>query len=161
MKKALFILLLSVFCFSFISFAQTIETEISDLSEGADIILTGKVINQESDWNTRKSAIFTRVTIQVEEFIKGNNSENIITVIHPGGEIGDIGELYTHTPSFESNENILLFAKKNYGTRDYIVYEGEIGKITLYDDKDGNLVTSQRKKLSTLRDEIKSLISVK
>ena len=37
--------------------SQSIQSEIKNLSEGADIILIGKVVDQKSQWNSDKSKI--------------------------------------------------------------------------------------------------------
>jgi hypothetical protein len=159
MKAAILLLSLFTLSLSLTISAQTLQSEISDLSKGADVIIKGKVINQKSEWTTRKSAIYTRVTIHVDEYIKGNSLQNTITIIHPGGEIGDIGELYTHVPAFSDGENVLLFAMKNNSNPDYFVYEGETGKITLYTNDHGEMITSQRKKYSSIKDEIKKSLT--
>jgi hypothetical protein len=155
MRYAAFIVLITLLFTPFITTAQTIHTEISDLSRGADVILTGKVIQKKSEWTTEGSSIYTRVTVQVDEIIKGNTSQQTVTIIHPGGEVDDIGELYTHIPTFSDDENVLLFARKHSNNTDYLVFEGEAGKITLYEDDHGELRTSQRKKVTALKEEIK------
>jgi hypothetical protein len=157
--KSVILLLVLIFSISNIISAQTIQSEISDLAKGADVILTGTVINKKSDWNTRKSAIYTRVTIQVDEYLKGNISQNTITVIHPGGEVDDTGELYTHIPTFSSDENVLLFANKSSNNTDYYVHEGEMGKVTLYMNDHGEQVTAQKRNVSVLKAEIKKSLS--
>jgi hypothetical protein len=160
MKAAMLLPVLILLFLPITTSAQTIQSEISVLSKGADVIVKGKVIEQKSEWTTRKSAIYTKVTIHVDEYIKGNSTRNTIDVIHPGGEIGSIGELYTHVPSFTDGENVLLFASKTTNNNDYHVYEGETGKITLYTDDHGELVTSQRKKYSSLKNEIRKSLSI-
>jgi hypothetical protein len=161
MRYAAFILLLTFLFTPYFTTAQTIQSEISDLSNGADVIFTGKVTQKKSEWTAEKSSIYTRVTIQVDEVIKGNTSPKTVTIIHPGGEVDDVGELYTHVPTFTSEENVLLFAKKHSNNTDFIVFQGESGKFTLYEDDHGELRTSQRKKVSVLKEEIKKSLSAK
>jgi hypothetical protein len=161
MKAALLLMVIAVLCTTFKVSAQTIQTDIPTLSKGADVIVTGKVTNQKSDWNPGKTSIYTRVTLQVDDVLKGNGAQSTITVVHPGGEIDGVGELYTHIPKFNTNEEVLLFAKKKDNSSDYIVYEGELGKMTLYKDNTGELVTAQRTKVASLKDEIKKILSAK
>ena len=41
------------------------------LSKGADVIITGKVTQQSSSWNDDNTRIYTKATIEVEEYLKG------------------------------------------------------------------------------------------
>ena len=43
----------------------------------------------------------------MNESLKGTVRENSVDVTYPGGEVGGIGELYTHMPVFDNNESVL------------------------------------------------------
>ena len=151
------ILLLSGFKISTLS--QTKPTDIKNLSVEADVILTGKVTKQNSSWNKDKTRIFTDVTLEVEEYLKGNNNNKTLVVTTPGGEVGEVGELYTHMPRFSKDEEVLLFVKKDKQETNYKVLNGEDGKMTLYTDKKtGEKITSSNKKISKLKNEIKNYV---
>lgn len=151
------ILLLSGFKIS--SLSQTIQSDIQSLSKGADVILTGKVTKQNSSWNKDKTRIYTDVSVEVDEYLKGNSSNKTIVVTTPGGEVGEVGEIYSHMPKFKNEEEVLLFVKKDKIAMNYIVVNGEEGKIALYTDKKtGEKVTTSNKKVSTLKNEIKNHI---
>ena len=148
--------------FYFNSLAQLSSSEIKILSEKADVILTGKVANQTSSWNENKTRIYTHATIQVEDYIKGNNGGNSVTVTYPGGEVGDIGEMYSHMPKFENDEEVLLFLKKDSKYTSFKVVNGEDGKISVTTDpKTGEKVTDSKRHLSSLTSQIKSIIDTK
>ena len=121
--KTYIISLLLFFCgFQLSSFAQFSQKELAAikvLSKGADVIVTGKVAKQKSSWNKDKTRIYTQATLQVDEYLKGN-SGNSVVVTYPGGEVGDVGELYTHMPRFTNDENVLVFLKKDQKDNDYI-----------------------------------------
>ena len=141
------------------SLSQTIQSDIQSLSKGADVILTGKVTKQNSSWNKDKSRIYTDVTLEVEEYLKGNNGNKTLVVTTPGGEVGEVGELYTHMPRFSKDEEVLLFVKKDTKDMNYKVLNGEDGKMTLYTDKKtGEKITSSNKKISKLKNEIKKYV---
>lgn len=143
-------------------FAQQIASEIGVLSKGADVILTGKVIQQTSSWNEDKTRIYTDVTVSVDEFIKGNSSENTLIITHPGGEVGEVGELYTHFPKFKDNEEVLLFVKRNLNKNRYEVFKGEYGKISLINDiKTGEKMTTQNIRVSELKEQIEKSIGIR
>jgi hypothetical protein len=143
-------------------YSQSLKSEIKNLSEGADMIVTGKVIDQKSQWNTEKSRIYTNVTIQVEQFLKGSNNQNRIVITHLGGEVGDVGETYSHVPTFKDDEEILVFVKKSAKDESLSVFEGEEGKLTLYEDRTtGEKITSKNVKASEMKKEIKNYVEMK
>lgn len=151
-------LIILVFCLS--SFAQNESLVIKNLSEGADLILTGKVIQKESSWNPSKTRIYTKATLQVDEFLKGNNNTNEVEVTYPGGEVGDVGELYTHMPKFDNNEEVLVFLESDEKMSEYRVLNGEEGKITVLEDPATNeKVTSSNLLIKDLKLQIESYLS--
>ena len=153
--KILLLVLLLLSGFHFSSFAQFSSPEIRNLTSGADIILTGKVTQQTSSWNENKTRIYTKATIQVNEYIKGNNTGGTVTVNYPGGEIGEIGEMYSHMPRFGDNEEVLVFLKKSENNTDYKVLNGEEGKITLLSDETTGLkTTNSNVPLNSLKQQI-------
>ena len=146
----------------FSSLAQDRSLEIKKLSKGADVILTGKVTKQNSSWNENKTRIFTKATLQVDEYLKGNNSGNSIEVTYPGGEVGDVGELYTHMPRFTNDEEVLVFLKKDQKSKEFKVFDGEDGKITVIKDaKTGEKFTGSNVKINSLKREIKNYLNEK
>jgi hypothetical protein len=139
---------------------QTNQSEIKQLSELSDVIITGKVTGQNASWNENKTRIYTQATIQVEEYLKGSNGGSTIVVSYPGGEVDDVGELYSHMPKFENNEEVLVFLKKDKTGSSYKVVSGEDGKISLINDPaTGQKVTTSNIKVNTLKTQIKSYIS--
>ena len=150
-------LVLGLYC---LSFTQSNLDEIKVLSAGADAILVGKVTNQHSKLNTDKTKIYTDVTIAVEDYLKGNVSEKSVIVSHLGGEVGDVGELYSHLPKFKNDEEVLVFLKKDEKNKDYKVLNGEEGKITLQRDAiTGEKITGSNIPLSSLKSQIKNNLS--
>ena len=141
------------------SFAQLTSSDVESMSKNADIIITGKVVEQNSNWNESKTRIYTQATIQVDEYLKGGNTGNSIVVSYPGGEVGDVGELYSHMPRFEDNEEVLVFLKKDDKSTNYKVFNGEEGKINVITDpRTGEKVTSSNVSVNSLKAQIKSYI---
>jgi len=139
------------------SFAQPPSAKLREMAKSADEILTGKVIQNESFWNDRKTNIFTRSTLQVDDCIKGGGAKRNIEVVCPGGEVGDVGEIYSHLPTLKKNEEVLLFLKKDPAHSSYRIVNGEDGKIPMFtDDASGQRITGTRILLSTLKEEIKN-----
>ena len=151
--------LLAILIFVLPSFAQKESAVIKQLSGKADVILSGKVTQQESRWNTSKTRIYTRATIQVEEYLKGSTGENSVEVTYPGGEVDGVGEIYTHMPTFQNNEEVLVFLKKNNRKNEYKVVNGEQGKITIFkDEKSGEQLTPSNIPIKDLKSQIKGIL---
>jgi len=161
LKSFLLITIISM-GFFFAASAQDQSLEIKKLSKGADVILTGKVTKQNSSWNENKTRIFTKATLQVDEYLKGSNNKNSIEVTYPGGEVGEVGELYTHMPRFKNDEEVLVFLQKDEKNTGYKVFNGEDGKITLInDEKTGKKITSSKVRIDYLKSQIKSFVNEK
>jgi hypothetical protein len=158
-KRQLLYILIVVVGSYLTSFAQVTSTEVESMSNNADLIVTGKVTQQNSSWNSDNTKIYTEATIQVEEYLKGNNNGNSVVVKYLGGEVGDVGELYSHMPRFENEEEVLVFLKRDNNNADYKVFNGEDGKINvIVDPKTGEKVTSSNVPVSSLKAQIKSYI---
>jgi hypothetical protein len=129
------------------------------LSGDADLILTGKVTKQQSGWIQNKTRIVTYTTIKANDVIKGNPNQSDIVVVHPGGEIDGIGELYTHMPTFKDDEEVLLFLKKDDKSSDYNVLYGEEGKIALMNSPGGEKVTASQMPVNMLKLQIQKYLN--
>lgn len=140
--------------------SQQISADLKTLTKNSEVVLIGKVTKQESKWNENKSAIYTDVTIEVDEYLKGQRGEKSITVSHLGGEVGEVGELYTHIPTFQEQEEMLLFVKMNKNDGKYQVYNGDNGKIEIMENNNSKeKYTKLNKKIDDLRKEIKTYLA--
>lgn len=154
------IVILTFVGYQFNAIGQTSTSEIKYLSQGADVILAGKVIQQNSSWNKDNTRIYTRATIQVDEYLKGINNGSSIIVTYLGGEVGDVGEMYSHMPRFKDQEEVLVFLKKDEKSSEYKVFNGENGKISLINDpKTGEKVTTSNVQINSLKAQIKNHIN--
>ena len=141
-------------------FAQTELSAIKKLTNGADVILTGKVTNKTSTWNENKTRIFTTARLQVRDLLKGSNNRAPVEIVYPGGEVGDVGEIYTHMPTFAENEEVLVFLKKDLKKNKYVVLNGEEGKIpVLQDVKTEGQMTSSNQKIEAIKKQIRKFVN--
>jgi hypothetical protein len=132
---------------------------LENLSENADVILTGKVTEKESHWNDAKTRIYTRTTVRVDEYLKGSGSGNV-NIIYPGGEVGDVGEIYTHMPTFETNEEVLVFLRADNKSNQFKVLNGEEGKLTVIEDtKTNEKVTTSNVPIRRIKSQIQSFLN--
>ena len=128
------------------------------LTSEAEIIVVGKVGGVVSAWNHDRTRIESKVSVSVEQTIKGSVTGNSVTVVTPGGEIDGVGEWYSHTARFGQDENIVLFAKKDNGGR-YRVAGGEHGKISVAkDSRTGNKIIQHFGTLEEFTTQIKKTV---
>jgi len=159
LNRFLFLMLIIFGLFLF-SFAKEKPSKIEKLSKGADIILTGKVTQKISKWNENKTRIYTKATLKVDEFLKGNNNGSSVEVVYPGGEIDEVGEIYTHMPKFTDNEEVLVFLRKDKKQKAFKVLNGEEGKITVIrDSKTNEKMTRSNVHINALKSQIKSIVN--
>ena len=155
----LFFAIVIVISFYSTSFAQLTSSGVENMSKNADLILTGNVVEQNSSWNENNTRIYTQATIRVEEYLKGSNNSGLVIVSYLGGEVGDVGEIYSHMPRFENNEEVLVFLKKDDKSTNYKVFNGEEGKINVVTEpKTGEKVTTSNVQINMLKAQIKSYI---
>jgi hypothetical protein len=122
-------------------FAQQKKLALEQLTERADIVAVGTVSGLSSAWNAERTRITTEVTIQVDQTLKGTPG-GLLTLTIPGGEVGDAGELYSHVPRFQREEQVVVFAARDNSGR-YRIAGGEQGKIGITrEDRSGRLLVS-------------------
>jgi hypothetical protein len=93
--------------------AQTETNRIESLAQQADAIVVGKVTSVRSEWNADKTKIITKVSLDVDEYVKGQAAGKTLVITHMGGEVDGVGELYTNAPHFSAGEDVLVFVKKD------------------------------------------------
>jgi hypothetical protein len=140
-------------------FAQQRAVSADDLARRADAVVVGRVADMKSEWADGGTRIVTRVTLDVREHLKaGDAVGKTVTIWTLGGEIGEVGELYTHVPTFQPNENVVVFLQK-YGSQDYVVAAGTQGKYNIERDPvSGESVVAGKQTLEEFRVAVKRAI---
>ena len=126
--KRLFItaLILAVMM-SLATFAQE-NGRIAELTKKSDLIFVGRVQGIHSEWNKNKTRIYSRITLKIDQLVKGEAQGSDVSFLQLGGEIGTIGEVYSDIPRFKDNEGVLLFLEKTDTGVNYRVTGGMEGK---------------------------------
>jgi hypothetical protein len=113
--------------------ALVIKMDTPELTEKAKQIVIGHVVNMQSEWTQDRAKIFTYVTVQVEEYVKGTGNLEV-TVKIPGGSVGDITLRVSDIPEFTVGEKVLLFLTDEY--TDYCDLMGLFqGKYTIVENR--------------------------
>jgi hypothetical protein len=126
----------------------------TDLAGRAEIIAVGKVAAMESHWSEDGGSIVTRVTVNVGEYLKGGGGQALVLVT-PGGEVGGVGEYYSHAARFSRDEEVVVFAERSK-LGGFRVTGGDRGKLTITTDAGTGIrrVASQQ-----LLDDLKSAVT--
>jgi len=84
------------------------------LVDRAELIFTGQVIGQRSEWknNNGQRSIITLVTFAVQQIHKGH-AESTVTLQLLGGTIGDVTLEVADIPKFKTGERVVLFIEGN------------------------------------------------
>ena len=114
-----------------------------ELTDQSDVVAVGTVSAVQSEWNAEKTRIITRVNIRVREFLKGVEPDQSLVVVTPGGEVGDVGEIYSTTVRFNRDEEVVVFARKKSG-RDHEVSGGQQGRVPVRVDRVTGIKMVQR-----------------
>ena len=89
--------------------STVLALNLEQMTNRADTIFTGRVVNQRADWNADHTRIYTFITFEVEHYLKGGNSARKTTVRLLGGRVGPVIAHLPGTPKFIEGEEVLLF----------------------------------------------------
>jgi len=92
--------------------AQVKQMSAEELTMESTSILYGKCTNMESAWTGDGEMILTTVTVVPEYYLKGNLG-NEVTIIVPGGQVGDILYEVSEMPAFQKGEEVFAFIWKH------------------------------------------------
>jgi hypothetical protein len=111
--------------------AAMIRLSLPQLIQGAETIVLGTVTHQVSAWNATHTAIYTDVTMEVAEAMKGAVGPEVTFRI-AGGEVGDIGMRTSTHPTFRIEERVIVFLHSEGSTAQ--LFGLQQGKFTVSDD---------------------------
>jgi len=88
------------------------KISVEDLIKEADVIVIGDIKEVESRWGQGRTPINTYVTLSVENYIKGGEGQETLTIITQGGSKWGFTVWVEEAPDFTKNEKVLVFLKK-------------------------------------------------
>lgn len=107
------------------------EVTIPELVQMADYIVEAEALSTSSSWSDDRSQIFTTVQLRNQKSYAGHLIDSsLITVLLPGGIVGDVAMDVEHTPNFKVGEKVIVFLTATGGSR-YRVSGWEAGKFTV------------------------------
>lgn len=153
------LLLISVFVPNSLK-AQVLAASTEELSRRAEVIAIGKVSGLVSEWNEAHTMIRTRVTMSVDQYVKGGVEGSALTLYIPGGEVDGVGEVYSDMPRFRAEEEVLVFANKDVSGQ-YRIAGGDQGKYSIQRDAvTGKLSVAGNKPLEDFTSSVRKALQV-
>lgn len=98
--------------------AALVRYDVPSLARRSSLIICGKVTEIRSYWGMYGKLgplILSDVTLRVDEVWKGEPAGTEVTVQLLGGRIGDRWQWCPDSPTFEKDEEVLVFLKKRRG----------------------------------------------
>lgn len=84
-----------------------------DKVENAAAIILGHKVKQESRWDAQHRWILTYTTFKVEKSYKGLTGQQEITLVTPGGTVGDVHQDTAGIPDFASDKDSVVFIRNS------------------------------------------------
>lgn len=88
----------------------SIAASFDEKVENADAVVLGKVVRQESRFDESRGMILTYTTFRVEKTLKGGAPAEV-TVVTPGGKVGDLQQTTIGVPTFEQGAENVVFVR--------------------------------------------------
>jgi hypothetical protein len=96
--------------------ATVVPLTLEDLDRMATDVFVGTVEHTRAAWDEEHRFIETEVRIRVDRRVKGKGSSRV-TVVVPGGIVGEIGMRRSGAATFKTGERVLLFAEPGRAAR--------------------------------------------
>ncbi|MBI4851751.1 MAG: hypothetical protein HY819_08145 [Acidobacteria bacterium] len=93
--------------------ASIVKISDKNLVLSSDVIVTGKVIAIESQWDENRKNIYTNITLSLDQVIKGDIKSQVLVIEQLGGQVANKQVWLSASPEFSLNEEVLLFLKAN------------------------------------------------
>ncbi len=81
---------------------------LAELVTAADQIVVGRIVSVNAAWDPAHRKIFSTIEVKVEESWKGS-ANGLVTIVQPGGTVGEIEMTVHGMPKFTVGERSLLF----------------------------------------------------
>ena len=165
--KLLFALAVVFFTVAGLEATTVQRLALEDLVKKAHHIVAGKVRQSRTYWSSNGKLILTAYTIEVDESIKGQSSR-LLQVTTIGGKIGTLELHVSGMPSFEKDENVVLFTEPSgpyevvlgLGQGKFSVENGEVfndvGSLSFADGRPGKGV---KLPVETFKNQVRSILA--
>jgi hypothetical protein len=112
MKRNLTILI-AILAAQLAALAQPRAFSIPERTEGASLVVEGKIVHQTSYWNKDRTKMFTSNFVQVSKVFKGEKTPQTVEIVTRGGFVGDEFQLLPHETEINAGEEGIFFLSPN------------------------------------------------
>ncbi|MCA1828131.1 MAG: hypothetical protein ABR567_20500 [Myxococcales bacterium] len=97
----------------FLLLASTVRgpADVESLTAVSDAVVHASVVRTSSDWGKGGGQIFTAVVLRTIETWKGD-PRRAITVVVPGGSIGELSQTVSGVAEFRAGEEVVVFLRE-------------------------------------------------
>jgi|GEM_PF-6686736 len=111
--------------------SSEVERLVAKLTQESELVVTGVVTSMEARWNPRNTGIFTYMTVETMEVLRGQVPGRSIEVRNYGGKVGTTAQLAIGAPRFKLGEQVLLFLSPSEEPGIYKITGITVGKFAM------------------------------
>lgn len=111
MRSTRFLLLAAVLAGALASATTLLSMDVAALTRSSAVVARAKVISLDTRWTKDGARIMTDAVLEVTEPWKGSPARRV-TVMQPGGVIGDVGQVVHGTARFTVGEDVVVFLEQ-------------------------------------------------
>ena len=98
----------AAFCGAAADASRVVHMTAAQMADNSALVVSGRVVGVESFWNEKRTKIFTRTTVAVDQTYKGGRTASV-EVIQLGGTVGNIRVTVEGGLKWARGEEVLLF----------------------------------------------------
>jgi hypothetical protein len=95
--------------------ALVVPVSVEELTRRSDTVVRGRIERVRARWSADGKRIFTHAEVAPSSVWRGSAPARL-TVVSPGGVVGDIGQSVGGAPAFSEGEEVVLFLGKAGGS---------------------------------------------
>lgn len=120
------------------AFATTVQKlSLQELTKKSDSIVMARVDDAVASWDAGHKEIYTYITLNVLQGVKGNKGATTITLRQLGGTVDNIASIVPGMPSFRKGEEVVVFLTQKDAAGYPWVMGLEQGKYSVSTGKNG------------------------
>jgi hypothetical protein len=116
---------------------SVLKLTLQELTKKSDSIVMARVDDAVSSWDAAHKEIYTYITLNVLQPVKGNKGGTTITLRQLGGTVGNIASVVPGMPSFRKGEEVVVFLTQKDAAGYPWVMGLQQGKYTVTTGKNG------------------------
>jgi len=119
---------------------SVLSTTLAEMAKVSDAVVLGRVTKKAVRWSTAGDAIYTYVSVRVDSRFKGEVADDI-TVVVPGGTVGETTRVVHGAPRFTVGEKVVLYLEaRTKGETGFNVVGMFVGKLAVKPTATGEVV---------------------